>query len=307
VKWEKLGRIFEANGQRPWIASHSSVPTPEHIRDDLFRIYFSPRDTKGRSNISFITVDLKEPGRILDICEAPSLAPGEIGAFDDSGAMFSWIVRRGGQRWLYYIGWNVGTVTPWRTAIGLAFCDEDAETPVFVRHSDGPILDRSTKDPYLVTSPCIIVENDLWRMWYISGLPWQLALPRPLPRYHVCYAESRDGINWTPTGRVCVPHAHEGEVAISRPSILRDNDVYKMWFSYRGDTFDYRMGYAESPDGLAWTRFDHAAGLELSASGWDSKTTAYPLVFDHGGRRYMLYCGNGYSKAGFGLAVLAAS
>jgi hypothetical protein len=30
----------------------------------------------------------------------------------------------------------------------------------------------------------------------------------------------------------------------------------------------------------------------------------YPCVFDHGGRRYLLYSGNGFGKAGFGIAVL---
>jgi len=30
----------------------------------------------------------------------------------------------------------------------------------------------------------------------------------------------------------------------------------------------------------------------------------YPYVFKHKGRFYMLYCGNGYGKTGFGLAVL---
>jgi hypothetical protein len=31
----------------------------------------------------------------------------------------------------------------------------------------------------------------------------------------------------------------------------------------------------------------------------------YPFVFDHQGRRYLLYNGNDYGKTGVGLAVLA--
>ncbi len=30
----------------------------------------------------------------------------------------------------------------------------------------------------------------------------------------------------------------------------------------------------------------------------------YPFIFDHKGKRYMLYNGNDYGKTGFGLAVL---
>jgi hypothetical protein len=75
-----------------------------------------------------------------------------------------------------------------------------------------------------------------------------------------------------------------------------------MWYSTRGSA--YRIGYAESGDGREWVRMDHRAGIGVSASGWDSEMIEYPFVFDHDGTRFMLYNGNGYGKAGFGLAVL---
>jgi len=75
-----------------------------------------------------------------------------------------------------------------------------------------------------------------------------------------------------------------------------------MWYACRGES--YRIGYAESADGLNWTRLDHAVGIARSESGWDCEMIEYPFVFDHGGQRYMLYNGNGYGKSGFGLAVL---
>ena len=77
-----------------------------------------------------------------------------------------------------------------------------------------------------------------------------------------------------------------------------------MWFSYRGET--YRIGYAESRDGRHWQRDDARAGIGVSESGWDAESISYAHVFDHAGRRYMLYNGNGYGKTGFGLAVLDA-
>ena len=306
MKWEKLGRIFEAKGQRPWIVSHSTQCTPEHMYDDLYRIYFAPRDDRGRSNISYLVIDLKEPQRVLELCETPCMEPGPIGAHDDDGAICSWLVHRDGRRWLYYVGWNNCVVTPWRVTIGLAYCDADAKAPVFVRHSIGPIFDRSVIDPYFVSNPCVLFDNGVWRMWYLSGLPWQPASPAPLPRYNLRCAESHDGINWQPTGHVCIP-LHEGEAAIARPCVVRDGDLYRMWYCYRGDTFRYRVGYAESSDGLAWTRQDERAGLPHSPSGWDCEETGYPTVFDHKGTRYMLYCGNGYSRAGFGLATLVGT
>jgi hypothetical protein len=287
------------------MASHASVPTPELIKGDLYRIYFSPRDRQNRSHIGYLVIDIKEPTRVIEIAEEPNLAPGALGAFDDSGAMFSWIVHHEGQRWLYYIGWSLGVDTPWRTAIGLAHANAEDDHPHFVRYSAGPIIDRSTADPFFVTNPFVLREGERWRMWYLSGLGWQESNNIKLPRYNVRYAESRDGIRWQVTGHVCVSHAYPGEVAIGRPFVLHEDGIYKMFYSYRGDSFGYRMGYAESLDGLNWTRQDAQAGLDGPGEEWDSQGKAYPTIFDHNGQRYMLYCGNNFSKGGFGIAALS--
>jgi hypothetical protein len=44
--------------------------------------------------------------------------------------------------------------------------------------------------------------------------------------------------------------------------------------------------------------------IDVFKSGGDSEMIEYPHVFDHQGRRYMLYNGNGYGQTGFGLAML---
>jgi hypothetical protein len=143
-------------------------------------------------------------------------------------------------------------------------------------------------------------------MWYVSNLGWtDDADGQPQYRVHIKYAESDDGIHWKRTGRVCVDFAHAGEYAISRPCVLRDPDCYRMWYSVRGEA--YRIGYAESGDGLTWRRLDAAAGIDVSSKGWDSEMVEYACVFDHGGRRHMLYNGNGYGATGIGHAVAAVS
>jgi predicted GH43/DUF377 family glycosyl hydrolase len=76
-----------------------------------------------------------------------------------------------------------------------------------------------------------------------------------------------------------------------------------MWYSYRGES--YRIGYAESEDGIHFNRMDEKVGIDVSETGWDSEMICYPHVFEHNGEKYMLYNGNGYGKTGIGLAVLA--
>jgi hypothetical protein len=124
-------------------------------------------------------------------------------------------------------------------------------------------------------------------------------------KYHIEYAESRDGINWQREGLVAIDFANDQVFAISRPSVIHDNDRWRMWYSFRGHA--YRIGYAESEDGRQWNRLDTQVGIDVSVTGWDSEMIEYPFVFDHKGQRYMLYNGNGYGKTGFGLAVLEKS
>ena len=42
----------------------------------------------------------------------PVLAPGPLGAFDDSGAMGSCLVCHDDRELLYFIGWNLGVSVP---------------------------------------------------------------------------------------------------------------------------------------------------------------------------------------------------
>ena len=77
-----------------------------------------------------------------------------------------------------------------------------------------------------------------------------------------------------------------------------------MFYSYKRDGNPYRIGYAESPDGIKWTRKDEEVEMDVSQSGWDSEMIEYAYVFPYKKRKYMLYNGNGYGLTGAGLAVL---
>ncbi len=183
--------------------------------------------------------------------------------------------------------------------VGLAVSDDGGES--FTRISRAPILERDSVDPFLTASPYVLVENGVWRMWYVSATDWRIRNGEPRHYYHVRYAESRDGIRWDRRGLVCIDFVRPDEHAIARPCVIRDGTVYRMWYSWRGDR--YRLGYAESLDGLKWTRLDDEAGLDVSAEGWDSEMVEYPFVFPYRGELLMLYNGNGYGKSGCGVAV----
>ncbi|MDP0561669.1 MAG: hypothetical protein QS721_04790 [Candidatus Endonucleobacter sp. (ex Gigantidas childressi)] len=304
MKWKKLGKIFEVNKNHNWMYSYSAVPFAENIINDVFKIYFSSRNKNNESSIGYIIIDINHPNIILDISKKAVLSKGDLGTFDDSGAMGSCILNKNSKKYLYYIGWNLGKTVPFRNAIGLAISTDKGRT--YKKLFDGPILDRTKEEPHFTTSNCTIEDNGVYKTWYSSCTKWSKLYDIVTHHYHIKYATSLDGINWDRKNQVAIDFKDEFEYAISVPRVIKEYNQYKMWFSSRGtkDISTYRIRYAESDNGIDWIRKDDEVGIDVSTEGWDSEMICYPFVFDHKGKRYMLYNGNDYGKTGFGLAVL---
>lgn len=241
--------------------------------------------------------------QILQVAKKPILSPGELGMFDDSGTMMSCIQKIADDYYLYYIGWNLGVTVPFRNSIGLAKSEDGLH---FERAYRGPILDRTNQEPNFCASSWVLPENDGYRMWYLSCVNWihdESGACRH--RYHIKDAYSRDGITWERHGHVSIDFKDATEYAISRPCVIYECGKYRMWFSHRGER--YRIGYAESPDGVTWERKDELAGITVSEQGFDSDMICYPCVFQAAGQWYMLYNGNRYGMTGFGIAKLVGT
>ncbi|MFA5974933.1 MAG: hypothetical protein WC859_02055 [Elusimicrobiota bacterium] len=296
MPWIKKGLIIQPQPHLPWMRTHAMIPVAERRQGDVFRVYVSGRDEQNRSLIGYSELELKGAPRVLRYSEKPVLGLGALGCFDDNGVTPSWIVEQGRRKFLYYIGWNKGSTVRMHLFGGLAISEDGGES--FQRYSEAPIIERCRVNPYLNTAPCVMEENGRWRMWYVSGTGWA---HKDLPRYNIQYAESKDGMNWERNRTVCIDFADSNENALARPCVVKENGLYKMWFSHKGQA--YRMGYAESTDGIRWRRMDDRAGIDVSPAGWDSQMIEYPFVFQHRGTAYMLYNGNDYGREGAGLAV----
>ncbi len=278
--------------------THAANTVAEHLEGDLFSVYFSCRDGQNRSHIAYVVIELNPPFPVLEIARKPILSPGEIGTFDDSGASLSCIQTIRGRRFLYFLGWNLGLTVPWRNSIGLAILDE--VTRAYVRYSRAPLIDRNHVDPFSISYPFVMEDEGIYRMWYGSNLKWG-ATDKDMAHL-IKYAESPDGLNWKREGMIVLHFKDESEYAMSRPFVLKEKGIYRMWYSYRGAA--YRIGYAESENAIDWERMDENVGITVSNSGWDSEMVEYPFILDHKGQRYMIYNGNGFGRTGFGLAIL---
>jgi hypothetical protein len=307
ITWTKGGLIYAPTGDVEWMTSHAQMPVADEIGAGRLRIYFSSRDSRNRSRPTFVEVSADDPAQILYRHDRPVLGLGDLGTFDDSGVMPSWIVNDGGLKFLFYIGFNSSLSVPYRLSIGLAVSTDRGIT--FKRVCSGPVLDRTASEPHFCTAPCVLLQNGVWRMWHVHCFRWEMLRGRAEPFYDVRLTESVNGVEWKRSGVSAIELAN-GEGGIGRPCVVQDGDRYRMWFCYRGPTHyrepgpeSYRLGYADSSDGIAWARRNENAGLTLSESGWDSEMTEYPYVCRHGKRAYIFYNGNGFGRSGLGFAA----
>ena len=301
MKWKKQGLIFVAEGNFEWMVSHAMLPCVRCLGAGDFRVYFSSRDQLNRSRPASFDFNITNPAKIFNLSETPLLELGRRGAYDDSGVMPTCVVENNGVQYMFFNGWSLGTTVPFYSFNGIARETGDGG---FVKLAEYPnALNRSASDPYSTFAPFVLLDNGKWRMWYVSLVKWENDKKH---YYHIKYAESPDGLAWNPLDIVCMDFASPTEFALGRPMVVKDANLYRMWFCSRAlyGIDSYRIRYAESCDGIHWVRKDDQAGIDVSSQGWDCDMICYPFVFDHEGQRFMLYNGNDYGRTGVGLAVL---
>tara|TARA_E500000178_G_C17034505_1_gene762588 strand:+ start:3931 stop:4848 length:918 start_codon:yes stop_codon:yes gene_type:complete len=296
IYWEKKGLIIKPRRNIYFERSHAMIPTPLKINDDIYRIYYSGRNGNNQSIISYADIKLTPTVKILARNNKPVLSPGPLGCFDDNGVTPSCLVNFNSKSLaLFYIGWNPGSTVRMHLFGGLAISENNK---TFKRYSNAPIIERNIYDPYLNTAPWVIKINKTFLMYYVSGTEWK---NKDLPRYNIKLAKSTDGKNWIRKGKIAIDFKNKSENALARPYVIKDGKIFKMWFSFK--SIKYRIGYAESKDGITWERNDKFSNINISKKGFDSDMIEYPVVIKHKRLYYMFYNGNNYGKDGIGLAI----
>ena len=302
MKWLKKGLIYAPDGSLPWATKSASPPIPLLLDDQTLRMYvaFCDDNTVGRAG--YVDIDVDDPSRIRRVSPEPVLNIGVPGAFDENGVVPTSVIRVGDQIHMYYAGFQLGCKVRYFIFLGLAISSDGGNS--FVRHSQVPILDRSDRELFIRSSAFVMRDGGLFRMWYAAGSEWTNVRGKPVPIYNLRYLESADGISWGKEGRVSMELQNDNEHALAKPWVIKEQNSYRMFYSMRSRSAGYRIGYAESADGLSWVRKDAEVGIDMSASGWDSEMIAYASIYRHKDRTYMFYNGNNFGETGFGYAEL---
>jgi predicted GH43/DUF377 family glycosyl hydrolase len=301
MDWQKLGLVYTATGEQSWAQSHAFLPTSMMLDEDRIRVYvaFLDRDHVGR--IGFVDLDARDPRRVMEVSQQPVLDIGQAGTFDESGVTPMCIVRFQNKIFLYYTGWQLGKQVRYYLYTGLAVSDDGGAS--FRRLSEAPILDRSDGELFIRTAPHVLFDGDRWKLWYIAGEQWIETNDKQVPSYNLRYLDSTDLAVWGKRGTVVMDLAGADEFGFGRPFVVREGNLFKMWYSVRLLSKGYRLGYAESADGLNWQRKDDQVGIDVSPNGWDSEMICFSCIQKTKYGTYMFYNGNNYGETGFGVAV----
>jgi len=300
MTWRKKGFIFNANSHSAWASTGAMIPTPIILSEKTVRVFLTFLDDDGIGRTGYVDLD-SDNLTIKKISKSPIFEIGEPGTFDENGVLTCSVTRgTDDSYYFYYSGFELGRKIRYRLLTGLAITDKDLN---LIRKFKTPVLDRSEDELFFRGGPFCIHDNGVYRMWYVAGSEWKFIDDKQMPVYLINYIESSDGINWPDQGDICISIQHSDEYGFGRPYVIKHNGIYKMFYSIRKIGAGYRLGYAESRNGIDWTRLDEKlASLDVSEDGWDSEMIAYSAVIELKGKLLMFYNGNDFGKTGFGVA-----
>ena len=300
MKWQKEGLIYAPDGYSSW-AKHSALQPTPILMDGFIRVFIGLRDEGGVSRVGFVDLDPDKPSRILGVSKHPVLDIGDLGTFDENGVVPCAVVRRDEKLFLYYAGYRLDKKVKFFVFGGLSVSQDGGNS--FQRLSKVPITDRTDNELFFRVIHSVLFKEDHWKVWYGGGSEFIEYEGRSLPSYNIRYMVSKDGMTFGKEGQVVVSFSEKDEYRVGRPYVIEEKGRYQMFFAKATKSKGYRLGYAESEDGVHWIRKDEAIWIDVSPKGWDFQMISYPSILSVKNRTYLFYNGNEMGKSGFGYAV----
>jgi predicted GH43/DUF377 family glycosyl hydrolase len=157
-------------------------------------------------------------------------------------------------------------------------------------------------DDAAVSCPTVLHAGSQYQMWYTGR-------EAASGKSRLGYATSQDGYIWekyatNPVLHMGAPGSWD-ESQVSDPAILFDGSTWKLWYSgYSESSGLYQIGYATSPNGIAWTKFPGNPILSQGPPGsWDENGPRQATVLFRDGAYHMWYASSDGNRGHIGYAT----
>jgi predicted GH43/DUF377 family glycosyl hydrolase len=233
----------------------------------------------------------------------PVLTAGSSGRFDEFHVRSPWVIKDGSTYKMWYSGSQAGAVY----RIGYATSPDGISwIKVDGSETDQSVLDLGVGFDSLDVFHCSVIKNetDDYEMWYTGA---DLDNGQVL---EIGHASSSDGISWIKTpGNPVLDFTNGGtwdDGDVYLPCVIKEaTDDYRMW--YTGDSIGIRrIGYANSTDGLTWTKnIGWVFNISDQSGAFDREGVRASCVIKDGTTYKMWYTGEDISSpaAGIGYAT----
>ena len=183
---------------------------------------------------------------------------------------------------VYKIWYSANDGSPnWRI-LGATLTEDNKDGDRRLAIDLGPV---GSLDSAQAFSQTILREKEGFTMWY-GGYDAE--------NWRILRATSQNGITWEKQGLALnLGEAQEFDsMHMTYPYVLKDEKIYKIWYTAYDGKSHWRIGYADSQDGIIFK--NRKAVLDISGPGsLDCEHVHTPVVLQHGGIYSMYYSGYG--------------
>ncbi len=205
------------------------------------------------------------------------------GTFDKVGVGDPCVLLNGPTTMMWYAGrQNAAT----KDKIGLA---TSADGVAWTRSPSNPVMTGTAGgwDATGVGSPHVLYDGATYRMWYTGNVTGTR---------QIGYATSPDGVVWTkPSANPVLNAGAAGSFdasGVMMACVILDGVTYRMWYTGLDVAGAYRIGYAASADGMAWTKYaGNPVLIPGGAGSFDETGVLAPYVIKDGSTLRMWYAG----------------
>jgi len=223
----------------------------------------------------------------------PIMELGSKNAFDSRGISYPCIGNFQNTQYIFYTGWSNGKKNPFMNSLGFGVFDGKYKKM-------GSVSINSDQNKVEEIGSIEIKEfNDSHFMFFTEFHEWK----NSSPKYNIRAAKNTAINEWDADQSFNFEEIDAVSSMICRPSIIKHQSKYLMFFCHREKDTDYQIGLARSDNFFNWNLHSTNIFENILLEDWCNQGQAYPHVYKDLKTEncYLFFAGNSYGRDGFGV------